>query len=81
MSGSGREALQDVQKSSGGPPVCPGVVGRPSQMSGSRREVLPYVQEWSEGPSGCPGVVGRSSRMSGSGLETSSMFRSGWEVL
>ena len=56
MSGSGRETLSDVQEWSGGPPGCPGVVGRPSQRPG--------------GPSGCPGVVERPSRLSGSGRET-----------
>ena len=40
---SGREALKVVQKWSGGPPGCPGVVGRPFRMSESGREVLPYV--------------------------------------
>ena len=40
MSGSGREALQDVWEWSGGPPVCPVVVGRSSRMSGSGREAL-----------------------------------------
>ena len=43
MSGRGRESLKDVQEWSGGPPGCPGVVGRPSRISGSYREVLPYV--------------------------------------
>ena len=40
MSGSGREALQDVLEWSGGHPGCPGVVGRNYQMSGSDREAL-----------------------------------------
>ena len=53
MSESGREALLDVQKWSGVPPGCPGVVERPSRMSGSG----------SGGPPGCPGVVWRPSRM------------------
>ena len=44
MSGSGREALQDVMEWSGGHPGCPGVVGRPSRMSDSCRESLPYVR-------------------------------------
>ena len=35
MSGSGREALPDVQQSSGGPPEYIGVVGRPSRIVGS----------------------------------------------
>ena len=33
VSGSGREALQDVQEWLGGPPECSGVFGRPSRMS------------------------------------------------
>ena len=49
MSGSGWETLPDVREWSGGPPRCPGVVGRPSQMSGSGREILPNVREWSGG--------------------------------
>ena len=76
MSGSGRLALPNVQEWSGDPPVCPGVVGRPSRMSGcgpdtvpNHRKDLPDVQEWSGVPPGCPGVVGRPSRMSGSGRE------------
>ena len=32
----------------GGPPECPGVVGRTSRMSGSGRETLPDVPEWWE---------------------------------
>ena len=55
MSGSGREALPDVQEWSGGPNGCSGVVGRPSRlvgmpfrMSGSGREALLNVQEWSK---------------------------------
>ena len=84
MSGSGWEAHQVVRVRSGGPPGCPGVVGRPSRISGSGREALPNslkahpdVQEWSGCPSGrsgvppeCPGVVGRPSRMLGSGRES-----------
>ena len=50
MYGSGREALPDAWEWSGGPPECPGVVGKPSRMSGK--------------PSQSPGVVGRPSRMS-----------------
>ena len=38
---SGREALLDVREWSGGPPGCPGVVGRPSRMTESGREALP----------------------------------------
>ena len=37
MFGSGREALLDIREWSGGPPGCPGVVGRSSRMSGSGR--------------------------------------------
>ena len=51
MSGSDWEALPDVwetrpkvRECSGGPPVCPVVVGRPSRISGSVREALPYVR-------------------------------------
>ena len=40
MSGSSREALPDVLEWSGGPPGCPGVVGRPSLMSESGRDAL-----------------------------------------
>ena len=46
MSRSGREAIQDVQEWSGGPPGCPGVGVRPSWMSGSGREALLDVREW-----------------------------------
>ena len=63
MSGSGREALPDIQEWSGGLPGCPEVVGKPSRMSGC-------VQKWSGGPPGCPGVGGKFSGMSGSGRET-----------
>ena len=37
MSGNFREALPNVRVWSGGPPGCPGVVGRPSRMSRSGR--------------------------------------------
>ena len=57
MSGSGWEALSDVWEWSVGPPVCPGVVRRPSRMTGSGqealsdagngREALTNVREWS----------------------------------
>ena len=60
MYGSCREAFPDVRELSEGPPVYPGVVGRPSQlsgsggrpsrMSGSGWETLPNVPEWSGGP-------------------------------
>ena len=52
MSGSGREAIPDVQELSGGPPGCLGVVVMPSRMSVS-------LQERSGGPAGCTGVSGR----------------------
>ena len=59
MSGSGREALPDVQEWSKGPTGCPGVVGRPCWMSGSSLETLPKIREWLEAPlPGCPGMVG-----------------------
>ena len=47
MSGSVWEALPDVREWSGGPPKCPVVVGRPSQMSGCGREALLIDREWS----------------------------------
>ena len=60
MSRSGREALLDVRKWSGGSPGCLGVVGRPP----------PDVHEWSEDATGCPGVVEYHYRMFGIGQET-----------
>ena len=48
MSGSGREALPNVQEWSGVPLGSPEVVGRPSRMYGSGQDALPDVQEWSE---------------------------------
>ena len=45
MSGSGREDLPDVREWSRGPPGCPGVIGRPTQMFASGRESLSNVQE------------------------------------
>ena len=76
MFGSGWEALQDVRKWSGGPPGCPGVVGRPSRMSGCGREALsdvretrPDVREWSEGSLVRPAVFRMPSRMSRIGRE------------
>ena len=60
-------ALPDVREWSGGPPRCPGVVGRSSRKIGSSREVLQEVRDWSEGPPGCPGLVGMPTRISGSG--------------
>ena len=54
MSGSGRMTLPDFREWLGGPPGCPGVVGRhswmsrsggrPSRMSGSGQESLPDVK-------------------------------------
>ena len=81
MSGSGwdaftgvLDALPDVQEWSGGPPGCPGVVGKPSRMFESGRESLPDVRKWSGGshvwsggPPRCPGVVVSPSQRSGSG--------------
>ena len=76
MSGSGREAFPDVWEWLGGPPRCPGVVGRPYRMSGSGPDTLPGCPKGppgcpgrSGGPAGCPGVVWMPSRMSGSGRE------------
>ena len=66
----GREAFADVREWSGGPPECPGVVGRPSRMFGSGREAHPDVWEWSGHPSGCLGVVVRPYQMSGSGQDS-----------
>ena len=63
------EALPDEWEWSGGPPGCPGVVGRPSRMSGSGREALPDDPKWSGDPPECPGVVGRLFRMSRGGGE------------
>ena len=40
MYGCGREALPHILEWSGGPPGCPGVVGRPSRLSGSGRKSL-----------------------------------------
>ena len=45
MSGSGREALQDVWEWWGGSPGSPGVVGWLFRMSGSGQETLHDVQE------------------------------------
>ena len=57
MSRSGREDIPNFWGWLGGPPGCPGVVGRTSRMSETGREALWDVREWSGGPSGCPGVV------------------------
>ena len=45
MSGSGRKDLLDVREWSGGPPGCPGVVGRPFRMSRSGPDTLQDVQK------------------------------------
>ena len=55
MSGSGQETIPDVRewsrvfpdvwKWTGGPPKCPGVVGRSTRVSGSGREALTGVLE------------------------------------
>ena len=74
MSESGREALPDIRKWSGGPPGCPEVVERPFHMFGSGRESLQDFQVCLGGSPGCLGVVGspsqvvgRPSQQSGSG--------------
>ena len=47
MSGSGQDALPEVQEWSDNPPGCPGVVERPSRMSGNGRETLPdFAERW-----------------------------------
>ena len=83
-----REALSDVRERSGGPPGCPGVVGRPSLMSGSGRvalsdvrEALLEVRKLHGGPPVCSGVVGRPSQLSGSGGRPSRMSGSCQETL
>ena len=43
MSGNGRKAPPDVWEWSGGPPKCPGVVGRSTSKSESGREDLPDI--------------------------------------
>ena len=53
MSTIDREPLPDVREWLGGPPGCPKVVERPSQMSASDREALLDVSDWSGGPLGC----------------------------
>ena len=79
MSGSGRKTLQDVRKWSGGPPKCPGVVGRSSRMSLSGER--PSRMSGRVGrPLGCPGVVRRTSQISGSGREACLMSGSGREA-
>ena len=61
-----------------GPPVVPGVFGRPSLRFGSGREALPKVREWSGSPPIVPGVVERPYRWSGSDQEALS---EGWDAL
>ena len=53
MYGSGREALWDARKWSGGPLECPVVFRRSSRMSGSSQKVLTEVREWWGCPPGC----------------------------
>ena len=95
MSGSGREALPDVQERSGGPPGCPGVVVSPARMFRSGREALLDVREWwgvppkclgvARGPPRCPGVVLIPAQMDGRTSwmpkRTSRMSESGREAL
>ena len=45
MYGNGWEALPDVWEWSGGPPGCPGVVGRSFRKSVSGREELSEVRK------------------------------------
>ena len=66
MSSKGWLALLDVWEWPGDPPVCLGVIGRPSQLSWGGWESILDVQELSGGPPGSPGAVGRPSRISGS---------------
>ena len=70
ISGRCREARADVQKWSGDPLGCTGVVEKPSQMSERGREALPNVLEWSGGLPECLSMVGSPYRMSGSGRES-----------
>ena len=69
MSGSSRDALQDVWEWSGGPPRCPVVVGRPSWLSKSGWEALQVVQEWSEALQDFQDWSEWTSRISASGRE------------
>ena len=48
MSGSGRDALPNVQEWLRVPHGCPGFVSRPSRMSRSCRDVLPDDLKWRE---------------------------------
>ena len=69
MSVSGWKTLSDVREWSGGPPECPRVVGRPSQMS-----------EWLGGPPGCAAEVGWASGFLGVVENPSRMSVSSWET-
>ena len=76
MSGGGGEVLWNVWEWLGGPPGCPGVVGRPfrmsrrvgrpSRMSVSGQETLTDARVWLGGLPGCSGVFGMPSWMTGS---------------
>ena len=46
MSGSVWEALLDVWQLKGGPPGCPGVVGKSSRIPGSGWEALKDDSKW-----------------------------------
>ena len=81
MSGSGRDALGDVQKWSGGTPGCPGVVTRPSGMSGRGREAHPDFRELSRSPPKCPEVVEKPSQRLGVVRSSSGMFWSGRKAI
>ena len=67
MSGSYREAFPDVREWLGGPPGCPGEVGKPSRMSRSGRETLQKSLTVQEGlsttfnPPGGPPIHSRPS--------------------
>ena len=54
MSGSGREALPNVQEWSDRPQGCLRLIERPSRMSESGSVALGDVREWSGGAPGCP---------------------------
>ena len=45
MSGSGREALEELWEWLEGPPGFTGVFGRPSRICGSVRKALPDLRE------------------------------------
>ena len=59
ISGSGREALSNVQEAL---PDTQEWSGDPHEFARGR-DALPDVREWSGVPSGCPEVVGRLSRI------------------